>query len=299
MSSNPFAEYYAQCQRSEYAEAFNKAETIWRKHLWNPTPTRNRLLAIVKEHFDSLSDGNPFVNNFETSLMLDRLRSFSYSSEKIRFDETASNMLAASMRHYASMLEEKYVGLHYQINEAGAGFSMRHPFKTFNKLHELTKPDYYVIQMHIIDAHVEMKERIWNVPESMYKDEYEGIANCDFSIYIFSDYHSDYIASVEFPYRHNYINGKRYTDRDDLAYVLTETNGKHDYPNQKMLLYADAACTPFHVWIASLADGVLKMEDELLAKMEEFVKSDHIIHTERGNEINAWSEKLLAGKEIK
>ena len=81
MSSNPFAEYYAQCQRSEYAEAFNKAETIWRKHLWNPTPTRNRLLAIVKEHFDSLSDGNPFVNNFETSLMLDRLRSFSYSSE--------------------------------------------------------------------------------------------------------------------------------------------------------------------------------------------------------------------------
>ena len=51
--------------------------------------------------------------------------------------------------------------------------------------------------------------------------------------------------------------------------------------------------------IASLADGVLKMEDELLAKMEEFVKSDHIIHTERGNEINAWSEKLLAGKEIK
>ena len=36
-----------------------------------------------------------------------------------------------------------------------------------------------------------------------------------------------------------------------------------------------------------------------VAKMEEYVKSDHVIHTERGNEINAWSEKLLAGKEIK
>ena len=297
--SNPFTEYYDQCQRSEYADAFNKAETIWRKHLWNPTPTRNKLLALVKEHFKELSDGNPFVKNFEESLMLDRLRRFSYSSEKIRFDETASKMLAETMRNYASFLENKHTGLHYMINEVGAGFSLRHPFKTFKKRSELTKPDYYVIQMHITDAHVEMKERIWNVPDSMYKDEYEGIANCDFSIYIFSDYHSDYIASIEFPYRHNVLNGKRYTDKDDMAYVLTETDGTHDYTNKKMLLYADAACTPFHVWVASLSNSVLKMEDELLPKLEEYVNSDHVNHTERGNEINAWSEKLLAGKEIK
>lgn len=299
MSSNPFAEYYAQCQRSEYADAFNKAETIWRKQLWNPTPTRNKLLALVKEHFDDLSDGNPFIKDFEQSLMLDRLRKFSYSTEKIRFDETTSKMLADAMKPCASFYENKYTGLRYMINETTSGFSFRHPFKTFGKIIEPTKPDYYVLTMHIIDAHVEMKERIWNVPESMYKDEYEGIANCDFTIYIYSDNHPDYIASVEFPYRHNYIHGKRYTDKDDLALVLTETNGKHDYPNQKMLLYADATCTPFHVWIASLGDGVLKMEDEILQKLEEYVNKDHVQHTERGNEVNAWSEKLLAGKEIK
>ncbi|WP_405327581.1 hypothetical protein [Fibrobacter sp.] len=299
MSSNPFAEYYAQCQRSEYADAFNKAETIWRKQLWNPTPTRNKILALVKEHFDDLSDGNPFVHEFEQSLMLDRLRKFSYSTEKIRFDETTSKMLADAMKPYASYLENKYTGLRYMINETTSGFSFRHPFKTFGKIIEPTKPDYYVLQMHIIDAHVEMKERIWNVPESMYKDEYEGIANCDFTIYIFSDNHPDYIASIEFPYQHHYIHGKRYSDKDDLAFVLTETNGKHDYPNQKMLLYADATCTPFHVWIASLGDGVLKMEDEILQKLEEYINKDHVQHTERGNEINAWSEKLLAGKEIK
>lgn len=299
MSSNPFAEYYAQCQRSEYADAFNKAETIWRKQLWNPTPTRNKILALVKEHYDDLSDGNPFVKDFEQSLMLDRLRKFSYSTEPTRFDETTSKMLADAMRSHASFFEKKYCGLRYMINETTSGFSFRHPFKTFGKIIEPTKPDYYVLQMNITDAHVEMKERIWNVPESMYKDEYEGIANCDFTIYIYSDNHSDYIATVEFPYRHHYINGKRYSDKDDMGLVLTETNGKHDYPNMKMLLYADAICTPFHVWIASLADGVLKMEDELLHKMEEYINSDHVIHTERGNEVNAWSEKLLAGKETK
>lgn len=299
MSSNPFAEYYAQCQRSEYADAFNKAETIWRKQLWNPTPTRNKILALVKEHSDDLSDGNPFVKEFEQSLMLDRLRRFSYSTEPTRFDETTSKMLADAMKPYASFYENKYSGLRYMINETTSGFSFRHPFKTFGKIIEPTKPDYYVLKMHLTDAHVEMKERIWNVPESMYKDEYEGIANCDFTIYIYSDNHPDYIAAVEFPYRHNYIHGKRYSDKDDMGLVLTETNGKHDYPNMKMLLYADATCTPFHVWIASLADGVLKMEDELLQKLEEYVNSDHVTHTERGNEVNAWSEKLLAGKEIK
>ena len=290
--------YYEACKQSEYYEAFDKATTIWRKHLWNTTETRNKILACVKANEKTLMFGNPYVHDFEYSSMLDRLRSFKYSTEPTRIDDESKEMLCKAMREYADALEQNYRD-RYLVGTPNLHFSLRHPFKSFKDFGKLIKPDYYILTMNISDAHVNMKERIWNVPNSQYKDAYEGIADCDFTIDIFSDLESHAIANLEFPYQDVWLSGKEhFHDNSDLALYLT-TQKYERYEHKKMLLYADSVCTPINIWVASLSDSVLPMEDELLRNLEEYVNTEHIERTERGNEINAWSEKILAGKEIK